>query len=1144
MPEQFPRTQDAIRLTAGDLRILLLWLLAAIAGIVAAQRYFFQAFPEAAVDFKVSREQALERARDFVRQQGGSPDGYESAIVFSVDEDEKTYLERELGLEQANRLMASEVSVWYWDARFFKPLQKEEFRVGIDPGGRVVRYRHVLEEAAPGARLGREAALARAEHFLREQLHAALGAYTFLPAEANSSERPNRRDWSFTWERSGFRAKDAPYRLRVNLAGEQASGYQESLQAPEAWQREFERMRSRNNLIAAAATIGYAVLLGAALAAAFGLGRRGLAPWGWALRFGLVIAALYFGMQANQWPLARSEYETNGSYSSFILSQAGLWAGTSILLALLVVVALVPGEPWYRATFPEKLRLGALNRWAAWRSKEFFVSGTIGLCLAAAHIGYVVLFYVAGRRFGVWAPQDLQYSDTLSTALPWIYPLTIGIYAATSEEFLFRLFAVPWLKRLTKSTALAVVLPALAWGFLHANYPQEPPYIRGIEVGAIGIVAGLVMLRWGIVATLTWHYSVDAFLSGLSLMRSADWYSRISGTVVGLGALIPVAIAGIVYVWRGSFAEAAPLVNGAAPLGQALPAEEERTAKVVKAKAVYRPLSRRAIGGLGACAAAALAVALAAKAPQIGDFVRFSIDAGQAQARSDAALRQRGIEPSGFRRAATIQYRMDPQVNEYLRRSIGVQGANRLYQSQVPAAFWTVRYFRDSQKEEYLVVLREDGRLHSIHHTLPEAAPGANLSKEQAQQLAETYLERTQGIDLREWRLVDANSDKLPARTDHDFTWEQKKAAAWLGGDEGAHVRMELRVQGNEPTAYRVFLHLPEQWLRKQNQETLAITAHRNGLLALAGAFGVAVLIVFVKNLKQPAAAEVPWRRFAKWAAAGWAAFAGWIFTNLPQYLARYPTENSFATYAGMALISFVLFSAAVYASLFVLFGLAWFLLQKAHGGSELPGWRAMPAEYYRDAAVIGVCGCAAGMGMERAWELVARLWPVARYELAADVPSSLDAALPAVQVAAASLLQSLAAAGALGLIAGFMALYLREKWKQAAMLGLTALLMAPRWGSTGDLLQHLAAGWVTLLLVWWAVRRVARFNLLGYFLAGALLLAAAGAGQLLRQPNGYFQANGAALIVACAGLAAWPVVEWRRGLRAERRGAKVLAQA
>ena len=121
----------------------------------------------------------------------------------------------------------------------------------------------------------------------------------------------------------------------------------------------------------------------------------------------------------------------------------------------------------------------------------------------------------------------------VSTYVPWVYPLTIGIYAATSEEFLFRLFAIPFLLRTTKSRFLAVVLPAFFWGFLHSNYPQEPAYIRGLEVGLIGIVAGLVMLRWGIWATLIWHYTVDAFLISTSLLRSHGAYLRVSGAIVG-----------------------------------------------------------------------------------------------------------------------------------------------------------------------------------------------------------------------------------------------------------------------------------------------------------------------------------------------------------------------------------------------------------------------------------------------------------------------------------------------------------------------------------------------------------------------------------------------------------------------------------
>jgi len=110
------------------------------------------------------------------------------------------------------------------------------------------------------------------------------------------------------------------------------------------------------------------------------------------------------------------------------------------------------------------------------------------------------------------------------------------------------LFAIPFFQRLTGLRWVAVVLPAFMWSFLHSNYPQEPPYIRGIEIGIFGIIAGLVMLRWGILATLIWHYTVDASLVGLLLIRSNSFYFKVSGMVVALAAAAPLLFAAISYL--------------------------------------------------------------------------------------------------------------------------------------------------------------------------------------------------------------------------------------------------------------------------------------------------------------------------------------------------------------------------------------------------------------------------------------------------------------------------------------------------------------------------------------------------------------------------------------------------------------------
>jgi membrane protease YdiL (CAAX protease family) len=206
----------------------------------------------------------------------------------------------------------------------------------------------------------------------------------------------------------------------------------------------------------------------------------------------------------------------------------------ALATGLMVTMVLPGGEPLYRSEEPARLRLFQALRLRGIRSKEFFCSSVVGISMAAAHMGFLVAFYIVASKFGAWAPQDLNYSDVVNTAFPWIAGVAIGVMAATSEEFLFRMFAIPFLEKMTGSRILAVILPAFFWSFLHSAYPQEPGYIRGIEVGLIGIVAGLVMLRWGIVATLIWHYTVDASLVGMLLIRSHNPYFKISGIVVGL----------------------------------------------------------------------------------------------------------------------------------------------------------------------------------------------------------------------------------------------------------------------------------------------------------------------------------------------------------------------------------------------------------------------------------------------------------------------------------------------------------------------------------------------------------------------------------------------------------------------------------
>jgi len=1141
------------RLTAGDKKTLLIWILCAIVAACVAYKYFFRAFPEASIDFRVSRGAAVGLARQFVASQDGDLAHYRSSIIFDVDDTAKTYLERELGLQQANQLMSSQVHTWYWSVRFFRPLQREEFNVDLDPAGDIVGYDHKVAEEAPGAHLDQTAARAKAESFLRDTLHTDLSGYDFLPEEANSFEHPNRRDWSFTWERHGFRAKDAPYRLVVSLEGDAIGSYSEFLKVPDAWTRDYKKLRSKNDFIETVAIIPYGLLLGACLWVIIMLGRQGLLKWKGGLIVGAILAELFFLMTLNDWPSALAGYDTTSSYPSFVLTQIALAAAGAIAASLLVVLAIVPGEPLYREGQPERIRLAFLWRLPGIRTREFFRSCAIGVCMAVVQIGYVVVFYIIAGKLGAWAPQDIQYDNVVSTVAPWIFPLTIGLYAAASEEFLFRLFAIHFVRRVTKSRFLAVVLPAFAWSFLHANYPQEPPYIRGIEIGLFGIVAGLVMLRWGILTTLIWHYTVDAGLISMLLLRSTSLYFRLSGAVVGAGALIPLAVAGVMYLARGGFEPADAMLNGAVateaatePQSEPEPAGQMETATLTGAehtvtesapiappRRFYEAMSARQLQILAICAFAGAVLIFTVKTHEIGDFVRFSVDAQQAESRADDVMRLWKVDPLSYRRAATTTFSFEPYADEYLRRAVGVEGANRIYSQQVPLAYWAVRYFRDSQKEEYLVVLESNGELHSVHHTLDENAPGANLTKEDAQTLAEGYLRAEKHLDLSQWKIVEAKSEKQKNRTDHDFEWEQIAPLATApGASDSAHVRIDLQVQGDEVSAYRIFVHVPEDWVRKESESTLPGTVQTVGLVALLAGIALAVLVIFFRNLRHPEMAAVTWRRVAKWTV--WVLIAAVLkfSTGWPIYMSRYDTTLPLNIYLGTLAIGLTLSGVLLYTLTFFVFGLAWFLLARAFGRDRLPGWKGMPAAYYRDALCIAVLGAIALIGLGRLPSLLSR-WPMVQHSLDATLPNGLDGRWPALSGIASAIILGFLMTALLALAAGFFAGCVRSGAGRIALIVALTVFMSGNYATFGSFARAVAILLAAIAVVWFGVTRLVRFNLMGYFLLAMLLLLGKTAGELLEQPNPFFRANGYAVLVFAAALLAWPIFEWRRTVAA-----------
>jgi membrane protease YdiL (CAAX protease family) len=1121
-----------VQLSGSEKRALVLWILAGIVGMWYAHRNFFSAFPEASVNFKLTRGEALTRARTFVESLGSSVNGYRSVIVFGVDDNAKTYLERQVGLKEANQMMSSDVNVWYWEVRFFKPQQEEEFRVAVSPEGSITGYKHVVPEARPGGEPNREAAQKTAQNFLEAKLGKAADGWDFLAEESNSVKRPNRTDWTFTWERHGFRAKDAPERLQINLNGDEVGGAKEALKVPEQWERDYRHLRSTNEFYNTVAIVPYLLLFGAALGIGIQLTRKGQTNWNLAWQLGVLTAVLLAAMQLNRWPLDLSGYNTNTAYGSFVIDRV-MWALVfGIFSALTVSLVLPGGEPLYRAAKPEFLRLRNAFTWRGVRTKEFFSSTIVGFSLAAAHMGFLVAFYLIANHFGAWAPQEVKYDDSLNTAIPWIGGLAIGLLAATSEEFLFRLFAIPYLLNLTKSRIVAVLLPAFAWGFLHTAYPNEPPYIRGLEVGLIGVVAGIVMLRWGILATLIWHYTVDACIVGLYLIRSSSSYLRVFGVLIGLAVLLPFGAAVYWRVRRGTFEEDADLLNAAPD-----PVEASREIEVPR-DAMSAPTGALSNGMLAFLAVCMVLGGLAAwklKPVHLGDYLELQVNAREATARAQKILQQRNVDAQGYRTATVFVDVTDGAASEYLREKIGIPALNQIYAKRIPGALWHVRFFRDGQPEEYSVVLKPDGTLHSIHHDVAEAAVGATLSKDDAVVKAQEFLRAEKGLNLSNWALVEATSEKKPHRLDHALIWQEQQpldgTQTAQAEDPASHAfaRVQVAVEGDEVTSYRTFIKIPDEWRRKNGEQSVPRTVLGYfPLLFVFAVFGSA-LVFFLREIKSELMKAVPWRRFAGWALVGLAAYV--LVTafgdRIAQALSQYQTAMPLKFMLGGIAIGFLVGAFFYLGALILVFAIGWFFLREAFGDADFPGWRGMPGSYYRDAVMIGAGGTAGLIALRRVTEWAFNHWPTQRQFLGAAFGNDFDSYVPGISIAATAVLRGLLYTGAIAVAAGFIASRCKSPVVRGALFVLASLAMAGGWGSPVDFVKQWLAGAIFLAVVIFGVMRVARLNLLGYFLAIAIPMLLVGGIELISQPNGFYHQQGVACLVLLAVVLLWPTASW-----------------
>ncbi len=843
------------RLRAGDYRFIL--ICAALLAVTTwfSVRNFHRAFPEASIDFKVSRDDAQTLAANFLHGQGYALTGFRHAAQFSFDEQAKTFLEREAGLERANQLMGTRVRIWRWSYRWFKPLTREEFNAEITPTGQLAGFEHEIAEAEARGAVTVEQARAMAEDFLATRMGRAPGTLEFV--EGNDVARPHRVDRTFTWKERGFSLRDATLRVEVTLLGNEIGSYREYLKVPEQWKRDYQLLRSRNEVAQTVDGAVLALLIVCMVIVIVMRVRHHDVPWRRSALVGLAGIVLGFLAQLNEFPLHEFGYPTTDSYESFVSRQilnallAALGAGG------LLFVLTAGAEPLYREMFGEQISLGNLFTAGGLGTKRFFKGTILGIALTGIFIAYQTAFYILASKHGAWSPAEVPYTDMLNTKFPWAFVLFGGFLPAVSEEFLFRMFAIPFLRKATRSVVAALILAGFIWGFGHAGYPQQPFYIRGLEVGIGGVALGIIMLRFGILPTLVWHYSVDAMYSAMLLVRSESLYYKLSGLGAAGIMLLPLGIALVCYWRRGGFLPDTGLLNRDETSGEEAPAPPSAPEEAAPLPVEYRRLSTRT-RWIGVALLVAGLATLAVPVSRFAESPNYKLSPEEAQRAADSFLKAQGVNPADFRHVtypSTHWDGSDPMAAKYFLERLPVSAVSSLFERYRPMRIFLTRYFKPLNQEELTVAVHaETGKVTGFTHSLPEDRAGADISPERAREVAAQFA-ASQGWDTAAMELKDSGSEKKKARRDHALQWEARPGDPRNVGE--TKWRVAVTVAGDRVTEGHGFWKLPEAYERTRGQQNaIAIAVAVAKIAALAGliVWAIGLLILATRH------GEVRWR--------------------------------------------------------------------------------------------------------------------------------------------------------------------------------------------------------------------------------------------------------------------------------------------
>lgn len=197
-------------------------------------------------------------------------------------------------------------------------------------------------------------------------------------------------------------------------------------------------------------------------------------------------------------------------------------------------------------------------------------------------------------------------------------------------------------------------------------------------------------------------------------------------------------------------------------------------------------------------------------------FVDLSVNKQTALIKAEAYLNGKGIDTSQYVKA--IVFETDDWPDRYLQKTIGLKAEEEFIKQNAYELFsWRVRFFKEFQKEEYVLNIScKSGGILGFSHSIEDIEPRESLDKESARQKAEEFLRKNCGLDLKEYDFHEEQVKRYEKRVDYRFSWEKRGIyIPWKQSEGGAKLLTGATVSGEEIRSfYKNNLDVPEKFQR------------------------------------------------------------------------------------------------------------------------------------------------------------------------------------------------------------------------------------------------------------------------------------------------------------------------------------------